>query len=105
MRPPINLDTFKQAIADADAIPVEAGGKTFVIRPPHLLSDEEFAAFRALGDDDDVAAARIMVDDYDAFAAAGGSAVLVGLIIAQAAEDKQAEQGATPGESGGSSTS
>ncbi len=105
MRPPIDLDTFKTAIEDADAIPVLAGDRTFVIRPPHLLTDEQFAALKASDDDDFVAQARIMVDDYDAFCAAGGSALLVAKIIEDAAAEKVAAQGADLGESEGSSGS
>lgn len=105
MRPPVNLDQLKQAIADADAIPVEAGGRTFIIRPPHLLSDDEYQQLMAADDDDLVAQARMMVDDYDGFTAAGGSALLVTEIVKRSVADIKDEQGVTPGESEGSSGS
>jgi hypothetical protein len=105
MRPPVNIDQLKQAIVDADAIPMEVGGKTFILRPPHLLSDEQFAALNAADNADLVAQARIMVDDYEGYAAAGGSAMLVMKVIEDEVARKAAEQGASPGESEGSSGS
>jgi hypothetical protein len=105
MRPPVNIDQLKQAIVDADAIPMEVGGQTFILRPPHLLSDEQFAALNAADNADLVAQARIMVDDYDGFTAAGGTAMLVMKVIEDAVAEKEAEQGASPGESEGSSGS
>jgi len=105
MRPPVNLDQLKQSIADADAIPVEAGGRTFIIRPPHLLSDEEYQRLVDTDDTDMVSQARIMIDDYDGFTAAGGSALLVAEIVSRAAAAAKDEQGVTPGESEGSSGS
>ena len=104
MRPPVNIDQLRQAITDADAIPIEAGGRTFIIRPPELLSDDEYAQLKA--DEGDITAqARIMVDDYDGFVAAGGSAMLLGRIIGDAEREKEAAQGKSSGESEGSSGS
>ncbi len=105
MRPPVNIDQLKQAINDADAIPMEVGGRTFVLRPPHLLSDDDFAALNAADNADLVAQARIMVDDYDGFTEAGGTAMLVMKVIEDEVARKEAEQGVTPGESEGSSGS
>jgi hypothetical protein len=105
MRPPVNIDQLRQAITDADAIPLEAGGRTFIIRPPELLSDDEYAQLQAADEADITAQARIMVDDYDGFVAAGGSAMLLGRIIGDAEREKEATQGKSSGESEGSSGS
>ena len=76
-----------------------------MIRPVHLLSDDEMAALMATDDSDLVAQARIIVDDYDGFVAAGGSAMLVHEIVKREAVKTEVEQGVSPGESVGSSTS
>ena len=102
---PINLSDFKAKIAEEDAIPVIAGDRTFYIRPVHLLTDAEFKAMQDSDDNDIVGQARLLVDDYDAFVAAGGSAVLVEAIIKAAAKQHAADQGVDSGGSGASSTS
>lgn len=100
---PVNLSDFKDKIEEEGTIPVEAGGRTFKIRPPELLSDDEFKRFVA--SDDEVEQASILLDDYPGFAEAGGTAMLVGLILSEAIEAQKQAQGVDPGESGASSTS
>lgn len=102
-RAPINLDELRQKIHDEKAQPVQAGDKTFWIKPPELLTDEDFQAFTAANDSNDIVAqARLVVDDYDGFVAAGGSAILLAQILGEMGDD---EDGSTAGEDGASSGS
>ena len=99
---PVNLSDFRDKLEEEGTIPVEAGGRTFKIRPPELLTDEDYKRFNA--SDDPIVQASIIVDDYPAFVEAGGTALLVGLILSEAIKTQEA-QGVEPGESGASSTS
>lgn len=101
--PPVNLQDFKDKLYKEGAIPVVAGEQTFYIRPPELLTDEEYRAFNA--SEDEIEQAALLVDDYEAFTQAGGSALLVGLLIDEASEALKKEQGADLGEDGASSDS
>jgi hypothetical protein len=103
--PPINLSDFKDKLEVEGKIPVIVGDLTFYIKPPTLLTDDEYRTLRSLDDDDLISQARLMVDDYDGFVAAGGSAMIVNQIVAEAALTQTSEQGVGPGESGASSTS
>lgn len=104
---PVNLSDFKDKAEREGCIPVVTDSGTFYIRPPHLLSDDEYRTFLATDDADHVAQARILLgeDKYEAFVEAGGSAMIVGAILAEAIEAEQAEQGASSGESEASSIS
>lgn len=100
-RAPINLDEFKQRIRNEKAIAVEAGGQTFEITPPELLSDEDRQKVAPLLESDDptdeVELARLLCDDYDGFVAAGGSATLLAMLMVEAAKGDD-DQGVTEGE-------
>lgn len=99
---PIDLDQFKEAITAERGIEVIAGGKTFRILPPELLSDTDFKTMQTVDDGDVIGQARLMVDDYDGFVAAGGSAMIVTELVRRADEANRAKQGADSGESGAS---
>lgn len=77
--PPVNLADFKAKKAEEGQIPVIAGDRTFYIKSPLTLSDDDFRTLTS--GDDPIASARLLVDDYDGFVAAGGSAALVGAIV------------------------
>lgn len=101
-RPPVNLRDFLDKQEREGTIPIVGSSKTFLLRPPQLLSDDEHRALMA-AEGDEVAQARIMLgDDYDEFVADGGSAVILGLILMEALEAEQEVQGADMGESGAS---
>ena len=102
-RPPVNLQDFKDKLYKENAIPVIAGDRTFYIRPPELLSDAEYRAF--LASDDEIKQAAMLMHDYDEFVAAGGSAMLIGLMIDEAEKTQSEEQGADLGEEEASSAS
>lgn len=98
-RAPINFDEFKAKIAAESGREITAGGKTFHIVPPELMTDEQYAAFTSTDDADLVGQARLMIDDYDGFVAAGGSAVLLGLLIGELQAEAAEGQGVDSGES------
>ena len=104
-RPPINFQDFLDRKEVEDSIPVELGGRVFVIRPAHLLNDDEFRRLVATEDPEEVA--RITMRDYDDFVAAGGSAAGLMALMEEEQKRREAEaaQGADAGESGASSSS
>lgn len=67
---------FVEDVKRKDTRPFNLGDKTFYLRGPSLLSDAEVESLNGRTDDV-VAKARVMIDDYDAFAAAGGTAMLL----------------------------
>lgn len=88
----INLAEFKSAKRAAGAIEITGeNGKTWTIDPPELWPDE---AQPVAASGDYVGLAKLVLggdDEYAAFVAAGGTAAMVGMMIAD-------EHGATPGE-------
>lgn len=103
--PPVNLRDFLDRQEREGCVPVQGTSETWLVRPPQLLSDDDYRAFVA--SDDEVEQAKLMMGeaDYEAFVADGGSAMILGMILAEALEAEQAEQGASAGESGASSSS
>lgn len=103
-RQPIDLAELKAKIHDDKAQPIVAGDRTFYVLPPELMSDEKYQQLQTLDDDDVIGQARLMIDDYDGFVAAGGSAMLLAMVLDQMAE-APGDEGTTPGEGGASSSS
>lgn len=103
--PPVNFQDFKDKREEEGAIPIVIGDRTFIVRPPEQLADDDLKRFFELEDQDPVAQARMMMDNYDDFVALGGSAMLLMSIIQEVTNTQSAEQGASPGESEASSTS
>ncbi len=101
--PPVNLQDFKDKLYKDGAIPVVTDAGTFYIKPPELLTDADWDTFSK--SDDEMVQAKLLVDDYDGFVAAGGSAILVGVLIEEQAKADKQEQGADQGEEGASSAS
>lgn len=99
---PIDVDQFIDNLRLERGRELRLSGKVFHLVPPELMSDEAYEQFAEIDDADVIAQARLMIDDYDGFVAAGGSAMILCQIVAKIAEDEQAEQGATPGESAAS---
>ena len=114
-KPPVDLLDYLDTKEREGAQPITVGDRTFVLRSPLSLSDDEFSMLEraeAGGNFDAVELVRVMVDDYDglceALAAAGrpgGAAALVMSLLAEDLEALADEQGAPVGESEGSSSS
>ena len=98
---PFDYDSFMAEIKATKARPFTAGGKTFHLLTPELLSDEQYDAFQAADENDIPTIASLIVDDYAGFIAAGGTAIGLSLIVAEMMKDDD-EQGTTPGEGGAS---
>jgi hypothetical protein len=80
--PVVNLADFKKKMTEEHAMVINLGdGVTVRYRGPELLSDDEMTRMVELEKAKDPASvveiAKIMVDDYDAFVAAGGSAMML----------------------------
>lgn len=71
------LTDYKQEKREAGGIEIEADdGRVFKIDPPELWPDEVLELIN-VESPDVIAVARLLLDDYEAFKAAGGSAVIV----------------------------
>lgn len=94
----VKLTDFKAKKADEGAVEIEADdGEIYRIDAPEVWSDEIAELAQS---EDQVAVARALIgeDRYDAFVAAGGTAMLVMAIVSEA-------HGIQPGESSASSRS
>lgn len=67
---------FIEDVKRKDTRTFTIGDKTFHLRGPALLSDDEVEDI-ASSDGSVVSKARAVIDDYDGFAAAGGTAMLL----------------------------
>lgn len=105
--PPVDLADYKAKKQVEGGIEILADGRVFVIPPIQCMTDEQFQQFQKARKDggDLVAQARSMLDDYDAFVAAGGTALLLLSIVADHVRKVTAVQGVEPGESLASSLS
>jgi hypothetical protein len=106
--PPVNLTDFKAKKAEEGAVRIKAGTKTFLVMPPELMGDDQYLEFIKLeGTPESIVdqAHMLMGDRYDEFVEAGGSAILLLSIIAEAGEVRAETQGVDPGGSGASSRS
>jgi hypothetical protein len=66
---------FMEDVKRRDTKPFTIGDKTFHLRGPALLSDEEVEGLNT--DPSVIGKARAVIDDYDGFAAAGGTAMML----------------------------
>lgn len=116
MAAPLSYDQFMESRRDERLIPFEAFGRTFHIRTPEAMTDDEAVEFLDLiGKDNELSAvdvvrmAELAVDDWPAFSAAGGTAMGLASFMRVLLEQRQAEaeasQGVGLGESGASSAS
>jgi hypothetical protein len=101
--PPIDFEDFRDTYDREHSVPVKLGGKVFTIKAPELLSDEQYRTLE--GSEDPEVIARLLIDDYDEYVAAGGTAILAGVIMAQQAEERAKVLGGSLGESAASSDS
>lgn len=87
----VNLAAFKEQKNEQNSIEIEAGdGLVFTIPAPECWPDE-IGPLAEAGDNIGMARALLGADDYALFVEAGGSAALLGGIIAE-------EHGVTAGE-------
>lgn len=77
----VNLAAFKELKNEENAIVIEAGELEFTIPAPECWPDEIGALAKA---DDSIGMAKALLgeDDYALFVEAGGSAALLGAIVA-----------------------
>lgn len=105
--PPVSLADFKAKKAEEGAVRIEAGDRVFVVLPPELMADDTYSEFiKYEGSPESIVdqARLLMGAEYEEFVAAGGSAILLLSVIAEAGQAKNG-QGADVGESGASSPS
>lgn len=87
---------IERELEKTESVEIVAGRKTFSVPVPALWPD---AALTAAASEDLITAARLLLGkDYDAFVEAGGTAVILFTILAEA-------HGVTPGESSASTGS
>lgn len=87
----VNLAAFKELKNEEKSIVIEAGdGREFTIPAPECWPDA-IGALAEAGDNVGMAKALLGDDDYALFVEAGGSAAVLGAIVAD-------EHGVTPGE-------
>jgi hypothetical protein len=78
----VNLAAFKERKNEENSIEIEAGdGSVFVVPAPECWPDS-IGDLAATGDNVGMARALLGDDDYDLFVEAGGSAALLGAIVA-----------------------
>jgi hypothetical protein len=97
-RAPVNLKQFRQKIEAEPLLEIEADGKVFAVRHPAVLTDDEFQLVVGASTNP-VPAAKVLLDDYEGYAAAGGTAALLLMILNDQEISVQALQGVGTGES------
>lgn len=68
---------FVEDVKRRDTKAFTVGDKTFHLRGPSLLTDDEAIALTGGGKSNVIDKARAVIDDYDGFVAAGGTAMLL----------------------------